>query len=261
MDNPDKKPADKGLKIKETGDNAGKITFTVRANQTVELKVGTLAGTNAGKAKFSTDGGSSYSNITGAATASTVIGYKITYDKGANGTGTIDPMYKTHGTNINLSSNTFTYAGHTQDGWSTSDGGSKVYELGASYTTDAPVTLYPHWVEDAATISATLESDTYMHTGASGVQIGVEITGASTGWYYRVKKGEGYETPDLTTYTTTSWIMTSTIGAGANSYVVELYNGSGTKMATSNTITVYGETGHPMTIAAGANGTVSPSGL
>ena len=293
LDNPDKKPADKGLKIKETGDNAGKITFTVRANQTVELKVGTLAGTNAGKAKFSTDGGSSYSNITGAATASTgtsvvttytgatdrtyvfktssanwnilqhiIIGYKITYDKGANGTGTIDPMYKTHGTNINLSSSTFTYAGHTQDGWSTSDGGSKVYELGASYTTDAPVTLYPHWVEDAATISATLESDTYMRTGASGVQIGVEITGAGDGWKYRVRNGTGgYETPDNTTYTTTTWTMTSTIGPGTNTYTVELYNGSGTKVAESNAVTVTGETGHPMTIAAGANGTVSPSGL
>ena len=176
------KPADKGLKIKETGDNAGKITFTVRANQTVELKVGTLAGTKSGTAKFSTDGGSSYSNITGAATASTgdpvtytytgatdktyvfktssaswnilqhiIIGYKITYDKGANGTGTINPMYKTHGTNITLSSSRFTRGGYTQDGWSTSDGGSKVYELGASYTTDAPITLYPHWVEDACT--------------------------------------------------------------------------------------------------------------
>ena len=294
LDNPEKKPADKGLKIKETGDNAGKITFTVRANQTVELKVGTLAGTNSGTAKFSTDGGSSYSDITGAATASTgasvvttytgatdrtyvfktssaswnilqhiIIGYKITYDKGANGTGTINPMYKTHGTNITLSSSTFTYAGHTQDGWSTSDGGSKVYELGASYTTDAPVTLYPHWVEDAATISATLESDTYMRTGASGMELSVSITGASSGWYYRVKNTstDGYQTPDLTTYTTTSWIMTSTIGAGANSYVVELYNGSGTKMATSNTITVNGETGHPMTINAGAGGSVSPSGL
>ena len=289
------KPADKGLKIKEKGDNAGKITFTVRANQTVELKVGTLAGTNGGTAKFSTDGGSSYSNITGAATASTgasvvttytgatdrtyvfktnsaswnilqhiIIGYKITYDKGANGTGTIDPMYKTHGTNINLSSSTFTYAGHTQDGWSTSDGGSKVYELGASYTSDAPITLYPHWVEEVVvpTITATKTSPDYVSPDPNNVVLSISTTGASSGWYYRVKNTgtAGYQTPDNTPYTTTSWTMTSGLSLGANNFVVELYNGSGVKKAESGTITVTAETAYPITIAAGAGGSVSPSG-
>ena len=289
------KPADKGLKIKETGDNAGKITFTVRANQTVELKVGTLAGTNGGTAKFSTDGGSSYSNITGAATASTgasvvttytgatdrtyvfktnsaswnilqhiIIGYKITYDKGANGTGTIDPMYKTHGTNINLSSSTFTYAGHTQDGWSTSDGGSKVYELGASYTSDAPITLYPHWVEDVVvpTITATKTSPDYVTTDPNNLVLSISTTGASSGWYYRVKNTvtAGYQTPDNTSYNTATWTMTSGLVLGANNFVVELYNGSGVKQAESGTITVTAETAYPITIAAGAGGSVSPSG-
>ena len=289
------KPADKGLKIKETGDNAGKITFTVRANQTVELKVGTLAGTGSGVAKFSTDGGSSYSNITGAATASTgasvvttytgatdrtyvfktnsaswnilqhiIIGYKITYDKGANGTGTIDPMYKTHGTNINLSSSTFTYAGHTQDGWSTSDGGSKVYELGASYTSDAPITLYPHWVEDVVvpTITATKTSPDYVTTDPNNVVLSISTTGASAGWYYRVKNTgtAGYQTPDNTPYNTATWTMTSGLSLGVNNFVVELYNGSGVKQAESGTITVTAETAYPITIAAGAGGSVSPSG-
>lgn len=170
------KQADKGLKIKETGDNAGKIAFAVHANQTVELKVGTLAGTASGKASFSINGGASYSDITGASTASTgdpvtytykgnadrvyvfktkssswnilqhiTIGYKVTYDKGTYGTGTVDPMYKTHGTGLTLSSSTFSRGGYDQDGWSTSDGGPKVYDLGGSYTSNAEVTLYPHW--------------------------------------------------------------------------------------------------------------------
>lgn len=289
------KPADKGLKIKETGDNAGKIAFTVRANQTVELKVGTLAGTGSGVAKFSTDGGSSYSNITGAATASTgvsvvttytgatdrtyvfktnsaswnilqhiIIGYKITYDKGANGTGTIDPMYKTHGTNINLSSSTFTYAGHTQDGWSTSDGGSKVYELGASYTSDAPITLYPHWVEEVVvpTITATKTSPDYVSPDPNNVVLSISTTGASSGWYYRVKNTgtTGYQTPDNTPYNTATWTMTSGLALGENNFVVELYNGSGVKQAESGTITVTAEKAYPITIAAGAGGSVSPSG-
>ena len=33
------------------------------------------------------------------------------------------------------------------DGWSTTDGGEKVYELGETYTINANLTLYPHWVE------------------------------------------------------------------------------------------------------------------
>ena len=170
------KQADKGLKIKEKGDNAGKIAFAVHANQTVELKVGTLAGTGNGKASFSINGGASYSDITGASTASTgdpvtytykgnadrvyvfktkssdwnilqhiTIGYKVTYDKGSNGTGTVDPMYKTHGTGLTLSSSTFSRDDYVQDGWSTIDGGDKVYDLGGSYTSNAEITLYPHW--------------------------------------------------------------------------------------------------------------------
>lgn len=36
---------------------------------------------------------------------------------------------------------------YTLDGWSTTDGGEKVYELGETYTTNENLTLYPHWVE------------------------------------------------------------------------------------------------------------------
>ena len=139
-----------------------------------------------------------------------------------------------------------------------SDGSIKLFRANSSsYVNRIIVTRVPA----SASVTATLLTPAYMPTGASGVQIGVEITGASTGWYYRVKKGGGYETPDETTYTTTTWTMTSTIGSGTNTYTVELYNGSRTKMAESNAVTVTGETGHPMTIYAGANGTVSPSGL
>ena len=117
-------------------------------------------------------------------------------------------------------------------------------------------------VVPTATISATLLTPAYMATGSSGVQIGVTITGASDGWKYKVKNGSGgYENPNNTAYTTTTWTMTSTIGPGANTYVVELYDGTDTKQATSNTITVTGETTYPVTITAGANGTVSPSGI
>ena len=41
----------------------------------------------------------------------------------------------------------FVLTNYTLDGWSTTDGGEKVYELGETYTTNANLTLYPHWVE------------------------------------------------------------------------------------------------------------------
>ena len=40
---------------------------------------------------------------------------------------------------------TFTRSGYTQTGWATSDGGVKAYDLGAYYTANAAITLYPFW--------------------------------------------------------------------------------------------------------------------
>ena len=52
---------------------------------------------------------------------------------------------KTH--TIRSSIKDFVLANYTLDGWSTTDGGDKVYELGEKYTTNENLTLYPHWVE------------------------------------------------------------------------------------------------------------------
>ena len=91
--------------------------------------------------------------------------YTITYDKGENGTGTIAAGDKTHGVSFTLSSSTFTRDGYTQDGWSTSDGGDKVYDLGGSYTANADITLYPHWAISNYTIG--WEANGTDWTGAS----------------------------------------------------------------------------------------------
>ena len=37
--------------------------------------------------------------------------------------------------------------GYVQDGWSTSDGGELMYKVGASYSDNKNLVLYPHWVE------------------------------------------------------------------------------------------------------------------
>lgn len=80
----------------------------------------------------------------------TIKTYTITYNKGANGTGTIASGTKTHGVDFTLSSSTFTRADYTQTGWSTTDGGAKAYELGGTYTANSNITLYPFWTLTAS---------------------------------------------------------------------------------------------------------------
>ena len=69
--------------------------------------------------------------------------YTITYVTGSNGSGNVTAGSKTHDVAFTLSSETFIRAGYEQTGWSTSDGGEKVYELGGTYTANENITLYP----------------------------------------------------------------------------------------------------------------------
>lgn len=105
--------------------------------------------------------------------------YTITYNKGANGTGTVASTTKTHGTNATLSSSTFTRSGYTQTGWSTSDGGAKAYDLGGTYTTNAAATLYPYWTQNTYAI-------TLSETGGSGT---MKIDGTTRSSGYAVTHG------------------------------------------------------------------------
>ena len=71
--------------------------------------------------------------------------YTVTYAPGANGTGTAFTTNKIEGINLVLSSKTFSRTDYKQIGWSKVDGGEKDYDLGAIYTADEPITLYPVW--------------------------------------------------------------------------------------------------------------------
>lgn len=66
----------------------------------------------------------------------------------ANGNGSQQTAAKTHGVALALNGALFTRNGYIQTGWATSDGGAKAYDFGASYTTNAAVTLYPFWTVD-----------------------------------------------------------------------------------------------------------------
>ena len=71
--------------------------------------------------------------------------YTVTYKPGASGSGAQQTASQTHCVALTLEGAIFTRSGYTQTGWSTSDGGSKAHNLGASYTANAAITLYPYW--------------------------------------------------------------------------------------------------------------------
>ena len=86
--------------------------------------------------------------------------YTITYSAGANGTGSVAAGTKTCGVNTTLSSSTFTRTGYTQTGWSLTDGGAQAYALGAAYTDNDALTLYPFWTVNSYQIKFVDEDGT-----------------------------------------------------------------------------------------------------
>jgi hypothetical protein len=79
--------------------------------------------------------------------------YTVTYSPGANGIGTQQSTKKTHDVVLTLNEAMFTRNGYTQTGWSTSDGGVKVYNLGATYAPNTAVTLFPYWTLNTYTVT------------------------------------------------------------------------------------------------------------
>lgn len=80
--------------------------------------------------------------------------FTITYAAGEGDgiTGAVAAGTKTEGEDATLSNDGFTREGYTQTGWKTEDG-SVTYAMGATYTTDASVTLYPVWNVETYTIT------------------------------------------------------------------------------------------------------------
>lgn len=98
------------------------------------------------KAGVSDNGNSGYNiqskKLTGPAY---VTKYTISYNANG-GTGTVDSQSKTYGSAVTLRSNGFTRTGYTFTGWNTkADGTGTSYAAGASYSTNAAMTLYAQW--------------------------------------------------------------------------------------------------------------------
>ena len=176
---------------------------------------------------------------------------KVTYNPGENGTGSQQVDTKVHGVALTLKEAIFTRSGCTQTGWSTSDGGAKAYDLGASYTVDADLALYPFWT--AHTYMVTLDRQrggggtasvtaTY---GSAMPSITVPTrTGYTFGGYYTGANGSGTQYYTASGASARTWDKTSAMTLYAkwiaNTYMVTLDHQSGGGGSTSVTAT-YGD--------------------
>ena len=139
--------------------------------------------------------------------------YTVTYNKGANGTGTNTTATKTYNVALTLKGAIFTRTGYTQDGWSTTDGGSKAYDLSGSYTTNAAVTLYPHWSINTYTL--TLSKGNYIASVSGG---GTKNYNASVTAVATLGSATGY------TYSFTGWYQGDTRKSTSLSYTFNMPN-------------------------------------
>ena len=79
--------------------------------------------------------------------------YEVIYLPGTYGTGSAVTDMKPHNNILTLRGALFTRAGYTQVGWSTVDGGEKVYDFKDMYTKNEALTLYPVWNTNKYTIT------------------------------------------------------------------------------------------------------------
>ena len=74
--------------------------------------------------------------------------FTIVYMAGAYGIEVVPSDVKQYDVPIKLRGASYTREGYLQDGWSVKDGGSKSYDLDATYEKNSSLTLYPHWIVD-----------------------------------------------------------------------------------------------------------------
>ncbi len=201
-------------------------------------------------------------------TANAVTTYTITYKPGANGIGSMQAATKTQGTALTLKGAIFTRTGYTQTGWATSDGGAKVYDLGASYTANAAETLYPIWTANTYTVTYVLGSGTHgaTHPSSATYDTAFYVSAPSRSGYtfagWAVTSGLNTSTAKWGTTSSPSTSLTSTStkcvnGATGNVYFKNLTATAGGSITLTANWTAVPATTYIITYAPGANGTGS----
>ena len=112
--------------------------------------------------------------------------YEVIYLPGTYGTGSAVTDMKPHNNILTLRGALFTRTGYTQTGWSTVDGGEKVYGFEDVYTQNEALTLYPVWNANQYTV-------TFDSTGGSEVITKtIDVTYGEPLGDMPVPKREGY---------------------------------------------------------------------
>ena len=111
---------------------------------------------------------------------------KIIYNPGSrlksvnsNLGSTTDKKYLNKDYTIKSSIKDFVLEKYTLDGWSTTDGGEKAYNLNVKYTANENLTLYPHWVEKCDSVQyGAVKIYTYATDGRKEAVINGEYNGS-----------------------------------------------------------------------------------
>ncbi len=132
--------------------------------------------------------------------------YAVSYEPGARGSGETAGATKIEGFPLTLEGAIFTRVGYTQTGWSTADGGEKVYELSGNYTANEAATLYPYWTANSYTLTLYPHGGKFADGGKTEITLVEELSFDSTSLnslaaYAARKNGcgfMGWYTPDGT---------------------------------------------------------------
>lgn len=173
----------------------------------------------------------------------------ITYEPGTDGMGTGTVQNKTYGTDCALYGEIFYRDGYEQTGWAAADGGEKLYDLGGTYAGNEAVTLYPVWAPVRYAIRYELDGGT-----AEGNPGSYTIETESFTLNDPVKDG----------YTFTGWSGSGLDGEENRAVTIER-GSTGDRSYTAHWRRSGGgyiiiESGYTIEAAAGANGSISPSG-
>ncbi|PWL20814.1 MAG: hypothetical protein DCO81_04245 [Candidatus Aquiluna sp. XM-24bin5] len=163
----------------------------------------------------------------------------IEFKAGTNGTGATVTGFKYDGDTFSLPNSAtansyFTRAGYTVTGWSTTDGGAETHALGANYSTDANLTLYPVWQQNLLNNYANFTSaspGSGATTGKSLKRTGTVLPDDRSSWsieaWFYEKNHAGNQNPILSQGTDGSsdgsgfTVMVANDGANRELYVVD----------------------------------------
>lgn len=147
------------------------------------------------------------------------ITYSITYNGNGNTGGSTASQTKTYDAAINLQNNGFTKTGYHFTGWNTASNGTGTsYSAGASYNSNANLTLYAQWAINSSTLKVNPNGGTWNNS----------TTTQSFTQNYNTTKA--IPVPTRTGYTFTKWNRSGTNGSmtsltGSSTYTFGASNG------------------------------------